>query len=282
MKISVVIPTYNRSQTLTRAIKSVLAQTYQDFDLWIVDDGSTDSTEQLVKSFSAEHSAIFYLKQDNKGVSAARNFGVSKSSGDWIAFLDSDDEWLPNRLESQVRMIEANPELPLIHGEEIWVRKGKRVNPKFIHQKFGGHIFEKCLPLCLISPSASLIRRDVLSEVGGFDEDYVVCEDYDLWLKITSLYPVGFISDPIIVKYGGHEDQLSVRYFAMDYYRITAMDRITKIRDLSQDSYFAVRDEIAKKSKILLKGYLKHQNMQHFDHVMNIAKAHNPNFSLDC
>lgn len=278
--ISVIIPTFNRVHTLKRAIDSVLSQTCRDFDLWIIDDGSTDETEDLVKSFNSSEIQIYYLKQENKGVSSARNMGIKRSQGEWIALLDSDDEWLPNRLQKQIELANNNPELPLIHGEEIWVRRGKRVNPKFIHKKFGGDIFERCLPLCLISPSASLIKRSLLEEVGGFDEDFTVCEDYDLWLKVTSLYPVGFIDDPIIIKHGGHEDQLSAKYFAMDYYRILAMDRIISIRELSDSHQLSVRNEIIKKATILLKGYLKHNNMENFDQVCKIAQKYDSGFSI--
>ena len=213
--ISVIIPTFNRAHVLLKAIDSVLKQTYKNFEVIVVDDGSTDGTTELLSSYIKE-GKILYLKQENKGVSSARNFGVKSSKGDWLAFLDSDDEWLKHKLQKQVELLTERPDLRLVHGEELWVRNGKRVNQKKIHQKFGGFIYEKCLPLCLISPSAVMIERKLYEEMGGFDEEFTVCEDYDLWLKITSLYEVGFVSDPIIYKYGGHEDQLSHKYFAMD------------------------------------------------------------------
>jgi glycosyltransferase involved in cell wall biosynthesis len=270
MQIDVIIPSYNRAHCLLRAVDSVLGQTYQDFNLLVIDDGSTDNTFELLKPY-IDDKKLTYLKTENRGVSAARNFGVQNSISKWIAFLDSDDEWLPHKLTAQVEFIQQNPQIPLVHGEETWIRKGKRVNPKNIHKKFGGRIFERCLPLCLISPSATILKRELLTEVGGFDEDYVVCEDYDLWLKITSLYEVGFIEEPIITKYGGHDDQLSAKYFAMDFWRIKALDRILKIRKLTPEQIQLAKAEIIRKGQLLLAGYQKHGNMSDFPEVQRIV-----------
>lgn len=264
MKISIIIPTFDRTETLPRAINSVLAQTHTDFELWIVDDGSTDDTKSMVLNYQHDP-RVFYVRTENRGVSAARNVGIEKSSGDWIALLDSDDEWLPHKLEAQVKFINEHPDIPLVHGEELWFRNGVRVNPMDKHKKFGGQIFEKCVPLCLISPSAAIFKRSLIEEVGGFDEDFIVCEDYDLWLKITSMTEVGFIDDPVIIKHGGHDDQLSRKYVAMDYWRVKALDRITKLRELSDEQYSVVAEELKKKAEILLQGYEKHGNMD--DHA---------------
>jgi len=257
--ISVIIPTYNRASVLLRAVDSVLNQNYKNFELIVVDDGSTDETSSLLSPYVTQKK-IRYIKQENKGVSSARNLGALDAKGEWLSFLDSDDEWLKIKLEKQVKLIHERPDLRLIHGEEIWVRQGKRVNPKKIHQKFGGHIYERCLPLCLISPSAAIIEKKLYEEMGGFDENFIVCEDYDLWLKITSLYEIGFVPDPLIIKYGGHDDQLSHKYVAMDLWRIKAMLRILKIRDLSFSQSEATQAEISRKAKILFLGYEKHQN----------------------
>ena len=257
MKISVVIPTFNRAHTLKRCIDSVLAQSFAPIEILIVDDGSTDETSELLRYY--ENKIITY-KTENRGVSAARNFAVAKSTGDWIALLDSDDEWLPNRLKDQADYLKQFPNLNLVHGEEIWIRNGKRVNQKKIHKKTGGYIYQNCLPLCCISPSASLIKKETLLKLGGFDESYPVCEDYDLWLKFTSKYEVGFIDEPIIVKYGGHEDQLSRKYFAMDLWRVRAMSRMLEEK-LQKDDRKATIEHIITKSKILIQGYQKHNNL---------------------
>ena len=249
-----------------------MRQTYTDFDVWIIDDGSNDGTGDFLDSYVKNHDCsgyrnkINFVSTDNKGVSSARNLGIQASQGEYIA---SDDEWLPDKLFKQMSFLKSNPEIPLVHGEEIWIRKGKRVNPKKMHKKFGGDIFIKCLALCLISPSATLLTRKLLNEVGLFDEELKVCEDYDLWLKITSLYEVGFITEPTIVKYGGHGDQLSAKFFAMDYWRIKSLNRIKNIRRLSQDREQEVDKMIKKKGQILLNGYIKHQNLKNYDEILN-------------
>lgn len=264
MKVSVIIPTFNRAHTLARAIDSVLGQSHENFELIIVDDGSTDNTVELLKSYGEK---LKYFTTENKGVSAARNFGVKNSDGRWLAFLDSDDEWLPEKLAKQLELLIHFPNLPLIHGEEIWVRNGKRVNQKKKHKKAGGSIYQMCLPLCCISPSAAIIKREVYQELGGFDEEFVVCEDYDLWLKITSLHEVGFVPTPIINKYGGHEDQLSSKYKAMDLWRVRAMNRILDIRELQTSDREATIEELLRKINILKLGYTKHGNVEHLDEL---------------
>lgn len=269
MKVSVVVPTFNRAHTLKRCLDSILNQNLKAFEVIVVDDGSTDSTTELLKEYGDQ---IKSFKTSNKGVSAARNYAVKESSGDWIALLDSDDEWLPERLEKQINLLKQFPDLKLIHGEEIWVRNGKRVNQKKIHQKAGGYIYQMCLPLCCISPSASLIKKETYLELGGFNEEYPVCEDYDLWLKLTSKYEVGFVIEPIIIKYGGHEDQLSRKYFAMDLWRIRAMNRMLSEK-LQDDDRRATIDQIIKKSEILILGYKKHNNLNDLPEVESYLKS---------
>lgn len=268
MKISVIVPTFNRAHTLRRCLDSVLNQTYPPTEIIVVDDGSTDNTEELLKDYEGK---IIVHKIENSGVSAARNYAIERCSGDWVALLDSDDEWLLNRLQEQVDYLKIFPNIKLVHGEEIWVRNGKRVNPKKIHKKSGGYIYQNCLPLCCISPSASLLKKEVLEEFGGFDESFPVCEDYDLWLKITSKYEVGFIETPIITKYGGHEDQLSRKYFAMDLWRVRSMKRMLNSK-LMKDDRLATIDELIRKSEILIQGYKKHENLGDLPEVESYLK----------
>lgn len=258
---SVIIPTYNRAHTLERALKSVLRQRFTDYDIWVVDDGSTDQTAQVLKLYADK---INVFQTENKGVSAARNLGIQNSTGKWLAFLDSDDEWLEEKLQKQYEFIQHNPETPLVHGEEIWIRNGVRVNPKNKHKKFGGKIFSKCLPLCLISPSAAVLKRELFTEVGYFREDFPVCEDYDLWLKITSIYEVGFVEDVVLYKYGGHQDQLSQKFHAMDSYRVKSMAWILSNRTLSKRDEELLRSELSAKLEILALGYQKHGRADEF------------------
>lgn len=267
---SVIIPTHNRAHVLGRAIDSVLSQSFQNFELIVIDDGSTDNTDEILLKYTNK---IHITKIENSGVSAARNRGVDLANGQWICFLDSDDEWLSHKLQSQYDFIQSNPLIPVIHGEEIWIRNGKRVNPKKKHKKSGGDIFEKCLPLCLISPSAVCIKKEIYLAMGGFDEDFIVCEDYDLWLKLTSLYPVGFIEEPIINKYGGHEDQLSARYKAMDLWRVKSMMRILKIRELSPSQQTSCINEIKNKANILRIGYEKHGRYDELQQLNKLVKS---------
>jgi len=262
--ISVIIPVFNREETIKRALESVFNQTYKDFEVIIIDDGSTDKTLSLAKEFPVE-----IITQNNHGVSHARNRGIEKARGEYIALLDSDDEWLPKKLELQI----AKQSI-CCHTEEIWIRDGVRVNQMKKHKKGGGDQFIPSLGLCLISPSSVLLKREVFDEIGMFREDYPVCEDYDLWLKLTSLYEIDFIDTPLIKKYGGHEDQLSRKFFAMDYWRIKSIDWILQNRKLSSQQREACLKVLAKKTRVLLNGYQKHQNMDNFSEIQSIRSTY--------
>jgi glycosyltransferase involved in cell wall biosynthesis len=254
LNISIIIPTYNRAHLLGRAIESVLAQTYEPIEIIVVDDGSEDGTKEFLRS---KFSQCRYFHQENKGVSSARNYGIRKARGEWLAFLDSDDEWLPGKLAAQKTELDSNPETLLCHTEEIWVRNGKRVNPKLKHAKSGGYIYQKCLPLCVISPSAALIHKRVFTEIGLFDEALPACEDYDMWLRICSRQAVAFVGDPQIRKYGGHSDQLSEKYWGMDRFRIQALDKILQAPHLSAADQNATLQMLLRKIDILIKGAIK-------------------------
>ena len=252
--ISVIIPTYNRAKLLSRSLNSVLQQTCPPSEIIVVDDGSTDYTEQLIKH---DYPQVIYHHQPQLGVSAARNQGIQLASHSWLAFLDSDDEWLPDKLQKQQDMIGGNSNVKICHSDEIWVRNGIRVNPHLKHQKKGGWIFQHCLPLCAISPSAVLIHRSVFDIVGMFDESLPACEDYDLWLRMTCQYPVCYIDQPLIKKYGGHDDQLSRQYWGMDRFRIQSIVNILDHQQLSLQDRLAARRILHKKLSIYIQGALK-------------------------
>lgn len=268
MSISIIVPTYNRKSLLFRALDSVVNQTYLHWDLTVIDDGSTDGTAESFAQWRQQKNAdlkIQFHRAANGGVSRARNLGVQMSSAPWIAFLDSDDEWLPDKLTLQ---IELAGKFSLIHGEEIWIRNGVRVNPKQKHSKSGGSIFTRCVDLCCISPSTVLLRRDLLLLHNGFREDFEVCEDYDLWLKICAENPVGFINSPVIRKHGGHLDQLSLRFKAMDYWRVKALiPFLRQSSPISESDRLYVAEQIKKKCEILIAGFLKHQNTAQLSEV---------------
>ncbi len=248
--ISVIIPTFNRGWTLRESIDSVLAQEFKDYELIVVDDGSTDNTQQILESYGKR---MVMLRQSNKGVSAARNTGINKARGKYIAFLDSDDEWLPQKLSSQKAFFGSNSDALICQTEEIWIRNGKRVNPKKRHKKRSGFIFEPSLSLCLVSPSAVMIKKCLFDEIGMFDEDLPACEDYDLWLRISYKYPVYLIDEPLIIKRGGHSDQLS-KEPGLDKYRIKALEKIIVSGHLSRQQHIAALNVMKEKCAIFANG----------------------------
>jgi glycosyltransferase involved in cell wall biosynthesis len=265
MKLSIIIPSFNRDAVIGRAIDSVVSQTYlserDDWELILIDDGSTDKTHSLISErYLDVYPNIVYLKQDNSGVSSARNTGIRRAKGAWIALLDSDDQWLPHKLAVQFEILDRG-ECQICHGEEIWIRNGVRVNQMNKHKKSGGWIFERCLPLCAMSPSSIVIHKSVFEVVGLFDESLPACEDYDLWLKMASQYQVAYIEQACINKFGGHDDQLSRQYWGMDRFRVIALENILASGlTLSESNHQAALKMLLKKLRILLKGAVKHDN----------------------
>ena len=267
---SVIIPTFNRADLLPRCLESVLGQRFQDFELLVVDDGSTDETPGVLKPFLKEK--VFYLNSSRGGVSRARNLGSKMARGQWLAFLDSDDLWFPEKLTLQYEFIQKNPSAVLVHGEEVWIRNGVRVNPMKKHKKGGGDQFERSLKLCLISPSATVIKRSLFFELGGFDSNFPVCEDYDLWLRLLSFYEVGFIETPLIVKFGGHKDQLSKAFVGMDYWRVLTLEKLLDNPLLGEKKKRQTAQVLLEKTRILVQGYHKHQNFTHLSRVEGIRQ----------
>ncbi|MCP4681181.1 MAG: glycosyltransferase family 2 protein [Desulfobacterales bacterium] len=253
--VSVIIPTFNRAEKVSRAISSVLAQTFMDLEIIVVDDGSTDGTKDAMSQFEGRISYIAH--SGNRGVSAARNTGIGRSTAPLIAFLDSDDYWLPEKLAVQAAFFKADPHAVACQTGEIWIRKGRRVNPKTRHLKPSGDIFEPSLKLCLVSPSAVMLKRSLLEEVGPFDEDLPACEDYDLWLRVACRHPVHLIREQLVIKEGGHPDQLSARYKGMDRFRIHALEKLLKSGMLTEKQFKATLEELSLKCRIYGTGCLK-------------------------
>jgi len=253
--ISVVIPTFNRAHTLRRAIDSVLQQSCKASEIIVVDDGSEDDSVQLLKQ---HYPQLRILQQSNQGVSSARNSGIRAAHGEWIALLDSDDEWLPHKLHSQIQCLQASTKLRICHTDENWIRRGKPLKQLAKHRKRGGHIYTDCLPLCVISPSSVIIHKSLFDEVGLFDESLPACEDYDLWLRICARYPVGFVEQPCIIKHGGHDDQLSQKYWGMDRFRIIALEKMLQTPYLDDAQKAATARLLVKKCEIFAKGAVKH------------------------
>lgn len=258
--ISIVIPTFNRRSFLESAVSSVLNQTFQDWELIVVDDGSIDGTRHLTASWA--DSRIRTLHCSHRGVSAARNTGIRQARGPWIALLDSDDKWLPLKLQRQIEALEEEPELRIVHSDEIWIRRGRRVNQKKIHQKHGGWIYRHCLPRCAISPSSILLHRNVLADTGLFDETFPVCEDYELWLRMTARFPVLYLDEKLVVKEGGHPDQLSRSRWGLDRFRLLALMQSLFSGRLTLQQKTWTCGEIVKKARILETGFRNNGRIQ--------------------
>ena len=260
---SVIIPVYNRRSLVGRAVQSVLSQRLVDgvIEVIVVDDASQDGTAEVVRQEFGDAVKVVEM-QENCGVSAARNRGIALARGQWLAFLDSDDEWLPTKLDRQQRAL-AKTSLPVCHTDEIWVRNGVRVNPHKHHQKYGGDIFFNALPLCTISPSSVVIHREVFEQIGSFDEGLPACEDYELWLRIAARWSVCYVSEKLIVKYGGHADQLSQAHYAMDRFRVYALNKLLQsATELPREKHEAARQMLMRKASIVYKGAIKHENAE--------------------
>jgi len=256
--VSVIIPTWNRQNVLSRAIHSVQSQSYPASEIIVVDDGSSDQTRELV---TEKFGDVILLQQSNSGVSSARNRGIRQAKGQWIALLDSDDEWLPNKLELQLAALSSTANSRLIHCDEIWIRNGVRVNAMKKHQKYGGWIYPYCLPLCAISPSAALIRRDVFDDIGYFDESLPACEDYDFWLRFCASEQVTYIDQSLLRKYGGHPDQLSSKHWGMDRFRMYALAKAIESGTLNENYLQLTRVQLKTKLSIFQQGARKRDNV---------------------
>ncbi len=272
MRISVIIPTFNRAGFVTRAIDSVLNQTVAPHEIIVVDDGSTDNTCETLKARYSD-SVSLHKRPENRGVSAARNFGIANCNGDWIALLDSDDEWLPDKLKHQIEQLRNSPHA-ICHTNEIWIRNGVRVNQMNKHQKYGGDIFHHCLPMCVMSPSTMLLQKDIILQAGGFDESLPACEDYDLWLRLCAQFPVLYLDQQLIKKYGGHADQLSRKHWGMDRFRVQSMDTLLQSGTLSNDQEVITQQMLKKKLCILQGGATKHNNQPLLEYCDNLSKKY--------
>ena len=201
--ISVIIPTYNHGQFIQEAIESVFAQTYKTLEVIVVDDGSTDNTREILKKYEC---GITYIFQNNEGVSSARNHGLSIAKGELIAFLDSDDVWLPEKLESQFKIMQSEHSIGLVgcgayimdylgNVEQERLAKNFKSYEEFLQQLSIRNIFR--------NPSCALVKMECFSRVGFFNEKLQFGEDWDMWLRIAKLYKVGFVERPLM-KFRGH------------------------------------------------------------------------------
>jgi len=240
--VSVIIPVYNRPGMAVEAVRSVLFQSYPHLECILVDDGSTEPPEEACTVFAADP-RFRYLRIEHTGMpGAVRNRGVEQAHFDLIAFLDSDDIWLPEKLERQVALMRGGSESGaaaprtqpiLIHTREIWLRGAKIISQKTQRHKRRGDVFEDALEKCMIGPSTVLMRRGGIEELRGFREDLEIAEDYEFWLRLTARYEVEYIDTPLVVKRAGHGEQLSEKYGQIEIFRIRGL------HDLVRSGWFA-------------------------------------------
>ncbi|MEN8188486.1 MAG: glycosyltransferase family A protein [Thermodesulfobacteriota bacterium] len=270
--ISVIIPTFNRAEHIRRAVESVLCQNLPCSEIIIVDDGSTDDTEQIVASLKKESAPeIRYIHQTNKGPAAARNTGIRNARSSFIAFLDSDDHWQKKKLAIQFRAMEEEPQYLISHTFERWLRRGEHLNQKKIHIPRPGDIFDHCLLLCGVGMSTVLVRKRLFDHIGLFNEDLPCCEDYDFWLRVSSRYPFLLVKKPLTVKEGGRPDQVSEIYrLGMDRFRIKALVDLIESGGLNHKQQELSIDELLRKCSIYGNGCRKHGNDDEHRKINNI------------
>ncbi|MBN2534041.1 MAG: glycosyltransferase [Spirochaetales bacterium] len=253
MLVSVIIPVYNRMEFLKKAITSVESQTYRNYEIIIADDGSNDETIEYIKTIHHKYICLNHTGKPGR----VRNNGFLASRGDYIAFLDSDDQWQPGKLEAQVRFFIQNPGILICHTREIWIKNGKTISQKKHRHKRSGYIFNDALVKCIIGPSTVMLKRKLFKDSGMFHPGLEIAEDYELWLRITAHNPVGYIDEPLVIKYGGHADQLSGKYGHIEYFRIQAIKGILEQNVLAPEQRMPALREMIRKCRIYALGCLK-------------------------
>ena len=285
--VSVIIPAHNRKEQLIRAINCVLQQDYPSIELIVIDDGSKCSLREAKEL--AERNGQKFVRQTWQGPAAARNHGAKLSSGKWLAFLDSDDLWKSTKISEQISFQRANKDYLISQCEELWIKNGRQISKKKYHAMPNGEAFYPSLKRCVISPSSVILARDLFKEIGGFDERFIVCEDYELWLRITATHYVGRINEALVTKFAGHADQLSRAVPALDRYRVAALLKLlaeppTRII-LTEKQITCSLHEIGKKIDILLAGVKKrdYTNAELYEKISNsVLNLHKYDYRKEC
>ena len=258
--VSVVMPLFDRRKTAARAIRSVLNQEDVDFEFIVVDDASPYPAIELFDEVHRGGHQVLRLSE-NRGPGAARNEGCRLAKGKWLAFLDSDDYWSPKKLHDHLVSLEESG-LSIGQTSEIWYRNGEQVNPPKAHRISGGDLFRRSLRAVCVSSSSVVLKRSLFQAYGGFDENFFVCEDYDLWLRISASEEFDFCPAPLVTKFGGHSDQLSKALPAMDRFRILSILKLLNDGALQSQAIWAQQCELtlfelSRKLRILSKGSAK-------------------------
>ncbi|MCI5193315.1 MAG: glycosyltransferase family 2 protein [Candidatus Electrothrix sp. AU1_5] len=279
--ISVIIPTYNRAEFIEQAIASVLDQTLTSGaicgEIIVVDDGSTDATPEIVQQISKNnHIPIRYLYQENKGASAARNLGITAAQHDMLCFLDSDDRWVPHKLEMQLHAMQRQPQYLISHTREIWYRHGMQVNQKKKHAPPHGEIFQRALRMCVVGMSTVMMQREIFQRYGLFNENMPCCEDYDLWLRVSREEAFLLVDEALTLKDGGRPDQLSALHrLGMDRWRIYSLCLLLENTSLKAEQYDQVVAELERKCRIYGKGCIKHGRPEEGEYYLALPKQQN-------
>ena len=253
MNYSAVVTSCRRPAALDRALASVVSQSLPAKEILVIEDGQDGQDERIKSLVKNQYPQVRLISNYGSGISAARNTAIKTANEDWLAFLDDDDQWMETKVEEQMQAI-SQSNLRLCHTNELWLRNGKRINQHKRHTKSGGAIYLRCLELCCISPSSVLIEKSIFTDYGLFDEDLPVCEDYDMWLRICAYEEVSYINQPLVVKHGGHEDQLSHRYWGMDRFRVQALMKMLQHSQLRPAYRAATLQSIKKRLNILQQG----------------------------
>ncbi|WP_047960054.1 glycosyltransferase family 2 protein [Desulfovibrio sp. TomC] len=277
--VTVIIPTHDRAALLMRAVTSALGQTHGSLEVLVVDDGSTDETPALLAAVDDPRLTVI-RRQTPGGVSAARNVAIAAARGDFIALLDSDDEWLPDKTARQLAYMLENGHI-ISQTQEIWMRGGRRVNPVARHGKPDGFFFEAALDMCLVSPSTTMFARGFFEEVGLFDESLPACEDYDLWLRTLLRHPIGLLDAYLAVRHGGRGDQLSTMFIGQDLFRIRAMIGLLARPEVTPWHRDCIEKELRRKVRVYVVGCCKRDRPEEAERVLALmetalgaAKAH--------
>lgn len=302
--ISVIIPVFNRFHMLRQAVASVLCQTIKDYELIVVDDGSIDETSAIEtdgistdtkglkkamsiggnnaadeKPFHRElllqkPVAFQYIRLKHTGMpGAVRNRGVDAAKGRFIAFLDSDDLWLPEKLELQLALMSKQPSIGISHTREIWLRDGRVVSQSSQKHKRHGRLFEDSLVKCIIGPSTVMMERDLYLRNNGFREDLEIGEDYELWLKITASHDVAYLETPLTIKRGGHRDQLTQKYGYIEHFRIEALSGLLAGGFFGGDDRSAAANELLRKCQIYVAGARKRGKFEEAEKIEHLVKS---------
>lgn len=198
-EVAVIVPCYNAAKYLARALDSVLSQTHPNFQVYVIDDGSTDETARVMRPY-LEY--VSWIRQQHSGPAAARNHGISISKERYIAFLDADDFWLPAKLERQIALLKQNPSVGLVCSDCETLKKQKYTGSYFANTKMPatGRLFESLTRDCFIFTPTVLVRRQCLAEVGQFDESLAVSEDFHLWLRIAARWDIAVVPEVLAVR----------------------------------------------------------------------------------